>query len=280
MCWSSGGLIARLATTDGWTTIFWRSLFCALFLFAVVTLHERASVGPVFRRVGLAGVAMALCFATASTCFIMALGRTSVANVLIIQSTAPFMAGLIGWLWMDERVASRTWAAMTAALVGSALMVSGSVGQRSLAGDLLAFVTAFAFAGATVIVRRHHGVRMLPAACLAAAFAASFAFPQAAPGNAGARDLALLALFGAGQLGLGLILFTAGARLIPVAEASLIAVLETILAPIWVWLVVGESPAPQSLAGGAVVLGALAVHTALDLWRPGPPAAGPGGESR
>src|SRR3990172_9907095 len=100
MCWSSGGLIARLATTDGWTTVFWRSFFCALFLLAVVTLRERASVGPVFRRVGLAGVAMALCFATASTCFIMALGRTSVANVLIIQSTAPFMAGLIGWLWV------------------------------------------------------------------------------------------------------------------------------------------------------------------------------------
>ncbi len=81
------------------------------------------------------------------------------------------------------------------------------------------------------------------------------------------------------QLGLGLILFTAGARLIPVAEASLIAVLETILGPIWVWLAIGESPGPRSLLGGAVVLGALAIHTALDLRRPRAPAAAPASAS-
>lgn len=223
---------------------------------------------------GLPGVAMALCFAAASTCFIMALGRTSVANVLIIHSTAPFIAGLIGWLWLRERVAPRTWVAMTAALGGTALMVSASLGGRSLAGDGLAVVTAFGFATATVIMRRHRAVRMLPAACLAATFAAAFAFPHAAPATAGARDLVLLALFGVGQLGLGLSLYTGGARLIPAAEAALIAVLETILGPIWVWLAIGESPGPLSLAGGAVVLGALAVHAALDLGRQGAPTPG------
>jgi drug/metabolite transporter (DMT)-like permease len=205
----------------------------------------------------------------------MALGHTSVANVLIIHSTAPFIAGLIGWLWLGERVAPRTWAAMTAALGGTALMVSATLGRRSLAGDGLAIVTALGFASATVILRRRHAVRMLPAACLAATFAAAFAFPQAAPGTPAARDLVLLALFGVGQLGLGLSLYTAGARLIPAAEAALIAVLESILGPIWVWLAIGESPGPRSLLGGAVVLGALAVHTALDLRRPRARAAAP-----
>lgn len=273
--WSSGGLIARLVATDGWTTIFWRSCFCALFLLTVVAVRERGRIRPVFLGMGLPGVAMALCFAAASTCFIMALGRTSVANVLIIHSTAPFIAGLIGWLWLHERVAPRTWVAMTAALGGTVLMVSASLGRRSLAGDGLAIVTALGFASATVIMRRRQHVRMLPAACLAATFAGAFAFTQAAPGTAAARDLILLALFGVGQLGLGLILYTAGARLLPAAEAALIAVLETILGPIWVWLAIGESPGPLSLVGGAVVLGALAVHTALDLTRPGSPTAGP-----
>jgi drug/metabolite transporter (DMT)-like permease len=87
----------------------------------------------------------------------------------------------------------------------------------------------------------------------------------ARPASADAGDLALLALFGAGQLGLGLILFTAGARRIPVAEASLIAVLESVLGPVWVWLALGENPGAPSLVGGAIVLGALAGHTAADL---------------
>ena len=279
ICWSSGGLIARLVATDGWTTVFWRSCFCALFLLAVIALGARGRIRPVFRAMGLPGVAMGLCFAAASTCFIMALRRTSVANVLIIHSTAPFIAGLIGWLWLGERVAPRTWVAMTVALGGTALMVSASFGRRALAGDALAIVTALGFAMATVIMRRRQHLRMLPAACMAATFAGAFAFPHAAPATAGARDLALLALFGVGQLGLGLILYTAGARLLPAAEAALIAVLETVLGPIWVWLAVGESPGPLSLAGGAVVLGALAVHTALDLGRSGTRAACPGGRS-
>ncbi|HET6366228.1 MAG TPA: EamA family transporter, partial [Pseudomonadales bacterium] len=77
-------------------------------------------------------------------------------------------------------------------------------------------------------------------------------------------DLALLALFGAAQLGFGLVLFTAGARLIPVADASLIAVLESVLGPVWVWLALGETPAPAALVGGAIILTALVIHTALE----------------
>jgi len=97
-CWSTGGLIARLVDTDPWTTVFWRGLFCAAFLVAVTALREGRRTPGVFLGMGLPGLAMAVCFATASTCFIMALHRTSVANVLIIQSLSPFMAGLLGWL--------------------------------------------------------------------------------------------------------------------------------------------------------------------------------------
>ena len=89
--------------------------------------------------------------------------------------------------------------------------------------------------------------------------------------SARASDLALLALFGIGQLGAGLLLFTAGARLIPVAEASLIAVLESVLGPVWVWLAVGERPGAFSLLGGAMILSALVAHTAADLVRPAHP---------
>jgi drug/metabolite transporter (DMT)-like permease len=111
---------------------------------------------------------------------------------------------------------------------------------------------------------------MLPAAALAAALASLVTSFAARPGSADAGDLLLLALFGRGQLGFGMILFTTGARRIPVAEAALIAVLESVLGPVWVWLAIGENPGLPSLVGGAIVLAALAGHTLADLrleWR-------------
>jgi drug/metabolite transporter (DMT)-like permease len=265
LLWSLGGLLARLVDTDPWTTVFWRSIFAALFLLGVTVVQEGGAAWTRIRELGWPGVAMALCFATASTCFINALSLTTVANALVIQSTSPFIAALLGWAWMSERVRRRSWLAMAAALGGAAVMASHSWGTGSIGGDFLALVTAVAFASATVIVRRHREVRMTAAAALANVFSAVFAWLPAQPQQAGGSDLALLAFFGAAQLGFGLVLFTAGARLIPVAEASLIAVLESVLGPVWVWLFLGETPAAAALTGGAIILTALVVHTALDL---------------
>src|SRR5436309_12112673 len=271
VCWSSGGLIARLVATDPWTTVFWRSVFCAGFLSCTVAIGQRGRVGRLVRDTGWPGLLMAACFATASTCFIMALARTSVANTLVIQSLSPFIAGFGGWLCLGERVGGRTWVAVSAALVGAVVMLWGEAAAVSRIGDVFALTTATAFAAATVIVRWHRTVPMPAAAALAGALAAVVAAGQARPSTAGAGDLALLALFGIGQLGAGLLLFTAGARLIPVAEASLIAVLESVLGPVWVWLAVGERPGAYSLIGVAVIQSALLAHTAADLLRPPQP---------
>ncbi|HEY7203588.1 MAG TPA: DMT family transporter [Methylomirabilota bacterium] len=269
VCWSGGGLMARLVDTDPWTTVFWRGVFCASFLAAVTALRERGGTPRVLAAMGTTGLGVAVCFAIGSTCFIMALDRTAVANVLIIQSLSPFMAGLLGWAAMGERVAGRTWIAMSVALVGSAIMLSRYVHSTpaagSIEGDLLAFLVALSFATAIVLLRRGRQVQMLPAAGLAALLTALFASLSARPATADARDLVLLAIFGAGQLGLGMILFTTGARRIPVAEASLIAVLESVLGPVWVWLLLGENPGLPSIVGGLIVLAALAGHTAADL---------------
>ena len=265
LCWSSGGLIARLAGTDAWTTIFWRSVFCAVFLFGAVLMTQRGRLADVVREAGWPGFGMAACFAIASTAFIMALSRTSVANTLIIQSLSPFIAGLLGWLCLGEHVRRRTWLAMAIALGGTVVMLGGSPGGGSRIGDALALVTATFFAGATVLVRWHRSVYMPAAAALAAALAALLAVGQATPWSARGPDLALLALFGIGQLGVGMLCFTAGARHIPVAEASLIGVLECVLGPVWVWLAIGERPGAYAIMGGAVILGALIAHTLADL---------------
>ena len=262
VCWSTGGLIARLVTTDPWTTNLWRSLFASLFLAVALGAIQGREIFALWRRWPVLTVAS--CMALASTCFILSLARTSVANTLILMSTGPYVAGLLGWLLLGERVLRRTWLAMGVALAGAAVMVSGSYARGTFVGDGLAIVMAASFATATVLVRRHPEISMAPAAALATALTALVALPLASPLQTAPRDLALLAFFGIGQFGVGFLLFMVGARAIPAAQTSLIGMLETVLGPLWVWLVLNERPTAATVAGGALILAALLVSGLMD----------------
>jgi len=267
-CWSSGGLITRLVSTSPWTTSLWRSLFAALFLALVLSMVRGRGFFQQWREVGRPVLVVAACMALSSTCFILSLAHTSVANTLILMSTGPYVAGLLGWILLGERVAPRTWLTMGVALGGAVVMVSNSYGRGALLGDLLAIVMACSFAIATVLIRRHPEIQMAPAAVLATALTGLVALPLADPLETTPRDLALLAFFGIGQFGAGFLLFMAGARLIPAAHSSLIGMLETVLGPLWVWLVLNERPGAAALAGGALILAALLANTLVDLVTP------------
>ena len=268
LCWSSGGLIVRLVSTDPWTTSLWRSSFAALFLAVVLHAVRGRWIGAQWREGGRPVFMVAACMSLASTCFIFSLAHTTVANTLILMSMGPYVAGLLGWLLLGERVALRTWLAMGVALVGTVVMVFNSYARGAVIGDLLAIIMACSFAVATVLIRRHPHIEMAPAAALATALTALIALPSASPLHTAPRDMALLAFFGLGQFGVGFLLFMMGARLIPVAESSLIGMLETVLGPLWVWLVLNERPSAAALTGGALILGALVVNAVLDLLRP------------
>lgn len=266
--WSTGGLIVRsLEVADVWTTVLWRSLFAALFLLLFIALREGRRTPAVFLGMGRAGLLVALCFAVASTSLVVSLNLTTVANTLIIFSTSPFFAAVFGWLLLRERVRPATWLAMAGASIGVAIMVSESLGRGSLLGDLLAAVTAIGLALATVTIRANPNVRMTPATCLGALLAGLAALPLATPLAATAGDFGLLFAFGALQLGLGLALFTSGARLAPAADVALVCLLEPILGPFWVWGLLGEHPGKAGLLGGGLVLAALLSHSALELCR-------------
>lgn len=268
VCWSSGGLIARLVTTSPWTTSLWRSLFASLFLSAVLRTVGRRSIFAQWRDGGRPVLAVAACMALASTCFIFSLAHTSVANTLILMSTGPYVTALVGFLVLGERVAPRTWVTMGVALAGAVIMVSDSYSRGTVVGDLLAIVMSASFAVATVLVRRYPEIRMAPAAALSTTLTALVALPLADPLAATPRDLGLLALFGIGQFGAGFLLFMAGARLIPAAESSLIGMLEIVLGPLWVWLVLSERPATASLAGGAIIFAAVLAPSVVRLVTP------------
>jgi drug/metabolite transporter (DMT)-like permease len=268
LCWSSGGLIVRLVHTEPWTTSLWRSVFASVCLAVVLSVARRRSIVAQWWDGGRPVLLVASCMALASTCFIFSLAHTSVANTLILMSLGPYVAGALGWLLLDERVAPRTWLAMGAAMAGAVIMVSDSYRHGAIIGDILAMFMAVSFAVATVLIRRRPDVQMTSAAALATALTGLIALPMAHPFEATGRDLALLGFFGMGQFAVGFLLFMAGARLIPVAESSLIGMLETVLGPLWVWLVLSERPGAATLTGGSLILGALVVNAVVDLVAP------------
>jgi drug/metabolite transporter (DMT)-like permease len=268
--WSFGGAIARfLDVTDSWTIVFWRSLSAAVYLLAFMLVREgvRGTLGMI-RAMGLPGLGVALCFAIASSSFVVALAHTSVANILLIQAGAPLIAALLTWVFFREFISASTWAAIAAVIAGVAIMVSGSFsGDVSPVGDGLALIIVFGFASAIVITRRHAEISMLPAVFLGVSIASLFSAMMAGGFAVSLRDGALLFAFGALNLGLGLSLFVLGARLVPAAVAALVSTTEPVLAPIWVWLIHGEVPGFRTLIGGAVVVAALVGHILVDWQR-------------
>lgn len=269
LAWSFGGVIARsLETTDSWTIIGWRSLIAASFLIGFMLWRDGArGTLRLFRDMGWPGISVGLCFVASSVSFIVALSYTSVANILLMQAGVPLIAALLGVVFLRERVDAVTWGAILTVIAGIAVMVSDSFGSNvSPVGDSLALLIAVTFAGATVITRRHSGLRMTPAVTLGCMIGAAIGFTLSANLAVSAHDAAFLLLFGAFNLGLGLALFVTGARLVPSVIAALISTLEPVLGPIWVWIVHNEVPAARTLAGGAIVFAALMGHI-LWQWR-------------
>ncbi len=270
VAWSTAGLLQRQLTLDVWTQLAGRALFAAIALLLYVAIAERGRVVEAWRSIGIAGIGLAVCLATASGAFIAALNHTTVARVLFIQAISPVLAAVLARVLLGEPVGRRSMLAMAIALGGVALML-GAPGGGDAVGDGLALLMAFAFALALVITRHRRDVSMAPATCLSQVFLLLAFAPFASPGQIGGEDLAWLVLLGGGQIGLGLALLTIGARLIPAAQVGLITLLEVVLGPLWVWLALSERPGTATLVGGAIVIVAIVIQTY------GAPASEPGG---
>jgi drug/metabolite transporter (DMT)-like permease len=187
--------------------------------------------------------------------------------VLFIQAMAPVLAALLAWVAIGEQISPRTAIALVVALAGVGVMIGGP-GGGSLLGDGLSLLMALSFAVSIVISRHRKDVSMAPATCLAQVLLVVAFLPFSTPGSIPGDDLLALAALGAGQIGLGLVLLTLGARLIPAAQVALITLLEVVLGPLWVWLAVGERPTTATLVGGAIVVVAVVIQATGGAQRP------------
>ena len=218
------------------------------------------------RGIGRAGVLAGACLAAQIYLFILALTNTTAANTFVLMSLSPLFAALAGLLFLRERVAWHTWMAIALALGGVAIMFGSGLDTGHLLGNLFALCIPVLYACQIICVRKVRGSMdgqapdLLPTVLLSGVMAATPALLLGWPLEAAARDVSLLALMGCVQLGVGCWLATLAVRHLRAVEIGLLALVETILAPLWVWLGVGEAPGNAALAGGALIVGALVVN--------------------
>jgi drug/metabolite transporter (DMT)-like permease len=262
VAWSTAGLLQRELSVDVGSQLAGRALFAFLGLLLYVAVVQRRRTLRAFREIGSGGVVVVAMLAVSSASFFVALNHASVASVLFMQALAPILAAALGTL-LGDPVERRTWLAMAVAVAGVAVMVGGP-GSPGTLGLVLSFAMTLSFAAALVATRHHREVSMAPATCLSQLLVLVCAAPFAAPSTVGGRDVVLLATLGIAQIGLGFVLLTIGARLIPAGEVALITLLEIVLGPLWVWIALSEQPSAATLVGGAIVLGAVLLESGRD----------------
>lgn len=256
--WSLAGILQRQLHMNLASQLAGRAVFASLALLVFVALAERGRVVPAFRAIGRPGLAIAVLMATSAGSFITALSITPVADVMVIQALAPLAAALLGML-AGEPVRPRTWAAMGVAVGGFAVM-AGAPSRPGLPGMAFSFIAMFCYAATIVVARRRAEVSMAPATCLSQVLVFAVFAPFAHVSEMGGANLGYLALMGVVQMGLALFLLSLGARLIPAVEVALIAQLENVLGPLWVWLAGLEYPSVPTIIGGIIVIGAVVLQ--------------------
>jgi drug/metabolite transporter (DMT)-like permease len=267
LCWATAGMLVRnMDLRDSWEITFWRSLFMTLVIGCVLVYQYRGATLARFRAVGRGGVITGALWALMYVCFILALGRTAVANVLVLSAIAPFSSALLGRIALAERVPGRTWAAMLVAFAGIVIMFVESVGAGALMGNLIALVIPIAFGMNVTLLRRAHAqVDMVPTLVLSGVFSMAATLPLAWPLTPTGKDLGLLAIMGTIQLGLGLVLMMLATPHLAAAEIGLLAVSETIFGTFLTWLAAGERPGPLTVLGGSITIAALIVNELFGL---------------
>jgi drug/metabolite transporter (DMT)-like permease len=270
--WSSMGLgIRMIEQANVWQILFYRSIALACFLFFIITI--RSGYKPL-RAVHSAGIAAViggagLVFAFAGG--IYAIQTTTVANAMFLFAAAPFLAAVAGWIVLREPVRRATWVAMVFALLGIAVMVVNGFAAGRMIGNISALLSAAGFAVFSIALRWGKLEDMMPAVFLAGIFAMlvsaavcgindySFTLPR--------NDIIIALALGVFQVGMGLVVFTIGSRVVPAGELVLLTMTEVLLGPFWVWIFVGETVSFCTLLGGGILLLAIAGNALSGLRR-------------
>ena len=252
---SWGGLIIRsFETNDIWQILLIRSFFfmIALIIFLILTYKRDTIV--VIKKSGLPAVVAGLFLSLSFVAYIVAMSKTSVANVVFIISTQTIFLAIFGYLFLREKINFKGFVAITLALVGIVVMIGDSVNQGTLFGNIVAFAIPINFTILVMIIRKFPKLDMVPAIFYSGIFSGLYGLFLSNSMHFSANDLLMGFLLGVPQLAFGFICVTIGTKTTPAVTVGLLMLLETIFAPIWVWIFLNETPPISVFTGGAIII--------------------------
>ena len=233
---------------------FYRAVSQSIFFAFIFILTSRKAYKAAFVGLGRRGWFAAFTMSMASFLLIMSFQYTLIANAVFFISLTPLFAAILAWLFLRENIDKRTTLAMAIALIGVCIIFGTNINGEGVIGMVLALMMAFCYAGSIVIIRTLPKANIVLICTLNALMTLILMLPLMDSFILSQKDLMICLGLGIVQVGMGTALVMAGAQHVPAAQVSILALLEVVLSPLWVWIFVKEVPSLTTVIGGAIVL--------------------------
>ena len=258
-------LFIRLSNVDTWGLVFYRGIIPFFTVFLGMLLIYKLNFFKILFSSGYHGLIYVGTFSVTNITFVVSIQNTNVANTLVMIATAPMLSAILGSIFLKEPPDKKTWISIIITFLAIIYIFYDSLKLGNFYGDILGFVTAIGLAVGAVTIRSAKSKNLVPAAVIGKLFVATFALFFIESFVLEDRDLIIVPLMCILCVAIPFVLVTIAPRFIPAAEVNLFFLLETIIGPIWVWLIIREQPSVETLLGGAVIITTIAIHSFLKL---------------
>jgi len=258
-------LFIRLSNVDTWGLVFYRGIIPFFTVFLGMLLIYKLNFFKILFTSGYHGLIYIGTFSLTNITFVVSIQNTNVANTLVMIATAPMLSAILGAIFLKEPPDKKTWISIIVTFLAIIYIFFDSIKLGNFYGDILGFVTALGLAVGAVTIRSAKTKNLVPAAVVGKLFVATFALFFIESFALIDRDLFIIPLMCILCVAIPFVLVTIAPRFIPAAEVNLFFLLETIIGPIWVWLIIKEQPSIETLQGGVIIIATIAIHSFLKL---------------
>ena len=258
-------LFIRLSNVDTWGLVFYRGIIPFATVFLGMLLIYKLNFFKILFSSGHHGIIYIATFSLTNITFVVSIQNTNVANTLVMIATAPMLSAILGAIFLKEPPNKKTWVSIIITFLAVLYIFFDSIKLGNFFGDVLGFITAVGLAVGAVTIRSAKSKNLVPAAVIGKLFVATFALFFIESFLLVERDLYIVPLMCILCVAIPFVLVTIAPRFIPAAEVNLFFLLETIIGPIWVWLIIKEQPSIETLQGGLIIVTTIAIHSFLKL---------------
>ena len=258
-------LFIRLSNVDTWGLVFYRGIIPFFTVFIVMLLIYKIRFFKMLLSSGYHGLIYVGTFSVTNITFVVSIQNTNVANTLVMIATAPMLSAILGAIFLKEPPDKKTWISIIITFLAIIYIFFDSIKLGNFYGDILGFITAIGLAVGAVTIRSAKSKNLVPAAVIGKLFVATFALFFIDSFVLENKDLMIVPLMCILCVAIPFVLVTIAPRFIPAAEVNLFFLLETIIGPIWVWLIIKEQPSIETLQGGIIIIATIAIHSFLKL---------------